>query len=39
MWIQFSHLELEYYWPFAAPDFFERRREYEAAWHRNRDAP
>jgi hypothetical protein len=35
MWIQFSHLELEYYEAFADPGFFERQREHEAVWHGN----
>ncbi len=33
MWIQFAHLELEYYEQFAEPEFVERQREHEAVWH------
>ena len=38
MWIQFSHLELEYYEAFADSGF-ERQREHEAVWHGNGHAP
>ena len=35
MWIQFSHLALEYYEAVADPGFFECQREHEAVWHGN----
>jgi hypothetical protein len=33
MWIQFSHLELEYYEKYAAPSFFERQARHDSVWH------
>jgi hypothetical protein len=35
MWVQFSHLELEYYDKVADPSYYERQARHEALWERN----
>jgi hypothetical protein len=35
MWVQFSHLELEYYDKVADPSYYERQAQHDALWDRN----
>jgi hypothetical protein len=33
MWVQFSHLELEYYERYGDPSFYERQARHDSVWH------
>ena len=39
IWLQFSHLELEYYEKFYAPHQFARQREHGSLWGESADEP
>jgi hypothetical protein len=36
IWVQFSHLEMEYYRQFYVPDQYTRQAEHDAVWHGRR---
>jgi predicted ATPase len=35
MWLQFSHLEMEYYEKFFDPRLYARQSQHEALWHKD----
>ena len=39
MWLQFSHLEIEYYDQFFDARLYERQAKHDAMWHSHAEAP
>jgi hypothetical protein len=39
MWLQFSHLEIEYYDQFFDARLYERQAKHDEMWHSHAEAP